>query len=58
MSTCSGPVTLRGASLGRPVAPSSPDVGGLPSPTAVNRQPYDLVLVCVCACGHGQDGKG
>lgn len=27
---------------------SYPDVGGLPGPTAVNRQPYDLVLVCVC----------
>lgn len=25
-----------------------PDVGGRPGPSAVNRQPYDLVCVCVC----------
>ena len=30
-----------------------PPVGGLPGPAAVNRQPYDLVRVCVCGQGGG-----
>lgn len=33
--------------------PSTPNVGGLPGPAAVNRQPYDLVRVCVCGQGGG-----
>lgn len=59
MSACSARlISPPGAEASRDMA-QHPDVGGLPGPTAVNRQPYDLVRVCVCARARvGADGRG
>lgn len=47
VSVCSETSHPTGSEAGLGCSPQLPYVGGLPGPTAVNRQPYDLVLVCV-----------